>query len=389
MGSEKHNKLVEALGEEIRSGKFAASGRSFPSERALAMRFGVSRVTVRLALQELRGHGLIVPCVGKGTFLTPRARKLGGTIGLIVPALAGSEYAPAIMSAVARLAHAHGYVLLFTELSSLKPEDQAQQVKSFAAELLARQVVGVLYQPLENFPDAVRWNREITACFVNAGIPLVLFGCDIAMPLEARSDFDVVGIDNADAGRRLVRHLLERGARDIHFQMRSNSASAYYDRLEGVAAAVLGAGLPFDRRKNVLVADPSNLAALRRHLRQGRPDAFICGSDTMAGYFRQTLARAGLSVPEDVLLAGFNDLQVARLLSPPLTTVHQPCDEVAETAFRFLVERMSGARITPRRCLLSAPLVVRASTERPVGMPRGEVKSMSKPKRKTKQESRA
>jgi len=367
MGSEKHRQLVAFLGEEIRSGKFAASKRPFPSERALAARFGVSRVTVRLALQELRGHGLLVPKVGKGTFLTPQARKLGGTIGLIVPALAGSEYAPAIMSAVSRLAHAHGYVLLFTELSSLTPEAQARQVKSFAAELLARQVAGVLYQPLENFPAAARWNREITACFTRAGIPLVLFGCDISLPLETRSDFDVVGIDNADAGRRLVRHLLDRGARTIHFQMRPNGASAYNDRLEGVAAAVLGAGLPFDRRKNVLTADPSDLGALRRHLRKGRPDAFICGSDTMAGYFLQTLAQAGLSVPEDVLLAGFNDLQVARLLTPPLTTVHQPCDEVAETAFRFLVERMADARISPRRCLLSAPLVVRASTDRVPG----------------------
>lgn len=353
----KYGEIVATLVEEILGGRFASGA---PSVARIMVRFNVARATAVRALDELKKKGLVTSRPGKGTFLTREGKSR--KIGLIVPALAGSEYAPAIVSAVSGLARVNGYVLLLTDLSSLEPADQAQQVRAFASELVDQRVAGVLYQPLENFPDAERWNREITGYFTQAGVPVVLFGCDIAMPPNARSGYDVVGIDNADAGRQLVQHLFAAGARKIHFLMRPDCASAYYDRLEGVAAAVRNLGGTFSHEANVLVADPTDARALRRHLRRERPDAFVCGSDTLAGYFRQTLEQIGLSVPKDMLLAGFNDLQVARLLSPPLTTVHQPCDEVAATAFRFLQERISGQTCSPRKCLLNAPLVVRAST---------------------------
>lgn len=353
----KYAEIVTTLVEEILGGRFTSGA---PSVARIMSRFGVARATAVRALDELKKKGLVTSRPGKGTFLTREGKSR--KIGLIVPALAGSEYAPAIVGAVSRLARVNGYVLLLTDLSSLEPADQAQQVRAFASELVDQRVAGVLYQPLENFRDAERWNREITSYFTQAGIPVVLFGCDVSMPPNERSAYDVVGIDNADAGRNLVRHLFAAGARNIHFLMRPNCASAYYDRLEGVATAVRDLGGCFNRETNVLVADPADVRALRRHLRRERPDAFVCGSDTLAGYFRQTLERVGLAVPRDMLLAGFNDLQVARLLSPPLTTVHQPCGEVAETAFRFLQERISGLSCSPRKCLLNAPLVVRAST---------------------------
>ena len=358
----KYAEIVAVLMKEILDGRFASGA---PSVVRIMKRFSVARATAVRALDELKKKGLVTSRPGRGTFLTREGKSR--KIGLVVPALAGSEYAPAIVGAVSHLARVNGYVLLLTDLSSLAPADQAQQVRAFASELVAQRVAGVLYQPLENFPDAERWNREITGYFTQAGIPVVLFGCDVSMPPNARSGYDVVGIDNADAGRSLVRHLFDVGARKIHFLMRPNCASAYYDRLEGVATAVRDAGGSFVREVNVLVADPADVRAVKRHLRRERPDAFICGSDTLAGYFRQTLEQVGLTVPKDMLLAGFNDLQVARLLSPPLTTVHQPCDEVAATAFRFLQERMAGRNPSPRKCLLNAPLVVRASSWKKAG----------------------
>ena len=79
---------------------------------------------------------------------------------------------------------------------------------------------------------------------------------------------------------------------------------------------------------------------------------------------RNTLRKFGLGVPEDVMLAGFDNVQYARLMSPPLTTVHQPCADLARIAYRTLRERISDASLPPRRILLPAPLIVRESTQR-------------------------
>ena len=93
-----------------------------------------------------------------------------------------------------------------------------------------------------------------------------------------------------------------------------------------------------------------------------RPDAVICESDQVAMLLWNTLRKFGLGVPEDVMLAGFDDVQYAMLMSPPLTTVHQPCADIAKIAYRTLRERISDADLPPRRILLPAPLVVRDST---------------------------
>ena len=70
-------------------------------------------------------------------------------------------------------------------------------------------------------------------------------------------------------------------------------------------------------------------------------------------------------MPDDLLLAGFDDMQYARLTTPALTTIHQPCAQIARTAFRRLVDRISRPEL-PAICIsLPAPLVARESTNRP------------------------
>ncbi len=94
------------------------------------------------------------------------------------------------------------------------------------------------------------------------------------------------------------------------------------------------------------------------------PDAFVCGNDKTAARLRQTLARLGRKVPEEIMLAGFDDVRCAVTMLPPLTTVHQPCEDIALVAYRALRERMRDPSLPPRRILVPAPLVVRESTHR-------------------------
>lgn len=87
-------------------------------------------------------------------------------------------------------------------------------------------------------------------------------------------------------------------------------------------------------------------------------------NDQAAAILAQTLETLGLEIPRDVMLAGFDDVRVARRMDPPLTTIRQPCADLASMAFRTLVERIQNPSLPPREILLTAPLAARASTKR-------------------------
>ena len=90
-------------------------------------------------------------------------------------------------------------------------------------------------------------------------------------------------------------------------------------------------------------------------------DAFICANDLTAARLMQSLANIGLRVPQDVRVAGFDDVKFATLLSVPLTTIHQPCQGIATVAFDAMLERISGKPIPPRSLMLTPSLGVRES----------------------------
>ena len=141
------------------------------------------------------------------------------------------------------------------------------------------------------------------------------------------------------------------GAKSVHFMMQPNCAWSVHARKDGVATALANAGCS---RFRTLVAKADDLGALKRHLRRGRPDAFVCANDTTAAKFKQTLMRAGLRVPADIGLAGFDDIQLAALMTPPLTTIHQPCNEIGAVAYETLIGRILNPALPVREICLSA-----------------------------------
>ncbi len=106
-------------------------------------------------------------------------------------------------------------------------------------------------------------------------------------------------------------------------------------------------------------------------------------NDAIAGEFRIELEKAHLRVPQDVLLTGFADLQIAKLMSPPLTTIHQDRLAIARTAFNRLLVRIENAALPASEIFLPAPLVVRDSTTRPT-ISRKSTKKASRPRRKAR-----
>ena len=356
----KYRKIFADLQKSIRDGLYP-NGVPLPSEESLVRKFNVSRITVVKAMDELVKRGLVYRRRGAGTFATPTARLESGRLGLIMPSLSFGEIFPSICQSLTRCAQEDGYTFLLGDISAATPKERACQACAVARSFVDQHVAGVILQPLAFLRQPERVTQEILALFDSAEIPVVLIDRDIDIAAKSiRHDF--VGIDNVAAGRALGEHILATGAKRIHFLMRPNCATVIRDRLVGVQSALAEKSL----QVKVVVADPSNAAALRPWFkrRRSRPDAVICESDQVAAILNNALLRFGLGIPKDVMLAGFDDVHYATTMVPPLTTVHQPCADIATVAYRTLRERMGNASLPTRRILLPAPLVVRESTRR-------------------------
>ena len=347
--------IFEELQKDIRGGLYS-HGVPLPSEEALIRRYGVSRITVVRAMDELRKRGLVWRKRGSGTFATKAAQNESGRLGLIFPSLSFGEIFPAVCQALTRFAQKDGYSVVLGDISSPSPSRRAREACDVARMFVGQNVAGVVLQPLAFLKSPERVTKSILSMLAEAGIPVVLLDRDIP---SSDVPHDFVGIDNLSAGRALGSHLVERGARRIAFLMRPNCASVIRDRMDGVMS---GAGRRF-MPNGVIVAEPSDAKALAPLFsRRNRPDAVVCESDYVAAQLRNTMASFGLAVPKDVKLAGFDDVRCAVSATPPLTTVHQPCDDLALVAYQTLRGRMREPFLPTRRILLPAPLVVRDST---------------------------
>ena len=357
----KSSQLYEQLKNDILSGCYSESC-VFPSEVALSRRFGVSRSMMTNVVRELERDGLVTRYQGCGTFVTKHgaSRK----IGLLVPGVSITDFCKPGVSEINRLASKEGYDLRFREIWSELHLGRVAQVRDFAADFIRGNVAGVIYEPLSG-SEGDEVNSRILNLFERKKIPVVLLDCDI-VPFPERSRYDVVGVNDVEAGARIVRHLLSVGAKHIHFLFGDLRPMTFINRIAGAEAELRLAGAKASCGGNILYAEADDLKALKRYLKRQkrRPDAFVCCNDAIAAVFRQTLEKAGLRVPEDIMLTGFADLSIASLMTPTLTTVRQNREQMAQTAFRQLVERMENPSLPPCDIFLPSPLVVRESTNR-------------------------
>lgn len=356
----KYLEIAATLKREILEGKYEDSER-FPSEEALARRFGASRPTIERALRELKRAGLLEARAGSGFYLTFAARNATGVIGLIAPDYGKIDFFTDLCGSIAEAARAEGYGVLLGDATAPGSKNRAAFAVSLARAFAERRTAGVLLEPVDLVPDSQVATRRVLDILAERHIPVVLLDRDYVPP-PARSEFDLVGIDNFAAGYRLGRHLIDAGARSIRFLTQSDYASTIRSRIHGVAQAAIDAGLAWNA-SCVVETDPADVAAFRRLMRgKGRPDAFVCRNDPLAARLLQTLSALKIKVPGKVKVAGFDDAKIATLLNPPLTTIRQPIAELASTAVASLLQRIREPSLAPRAILLDAPMVARAST---------------------------
>lgn len=211
-----------------------------------------------------------------------------------------------------------------------------------------------------NIDGAIIVSHHTSDRFVDqiaASVPVVYGG----RPVEYGPDDYFVDADNIAGARSATAHLIGLGRRRIATITGLITMPASIDRLQGFREAMEAAGLTAAGTADGGFTSGGGAAAMQQLLSDGTaPDAVFVASDLMARGALAVLASAGLRVPEDVAVVGFDDSPVATAVTPALTTVRQPSLEQGQAIADVLLQRLSGAQ-PPHATILPTELVIRAS----------------------------
>jgi LacI family transcriptional regulator len=209
---------------------------------------------------------------------------------------------------------------------------------------------GVIVSSMEN-------DDPIVDALMRSARPFVLVGRH-----SQTEPVSFVDVDNRGGAQAAVEHLAGHGYRRIATITGPQNMVAGLDRLNGYRAALEAAGLPYDpdRVREGDFSDSSGYAAMQALL-SAHPDAVFIASDAMATGALAALADAGLRVPEDIALVGFDDIPTTCRTNPPLTTVRQPIQQVGQLAAELLIRRIQNPAEPPQSIVLPTQLVVRQS----------------------------
>lgn len=179
------------------------------------------------------------------------------------------------------------------------------------------------------------------------------------------SRYPVVELDNRGAARAMVQYLLECGHKDIAVISGPAESPIVRDRLAGMQDALLAAGLQL-AAEHLVQGDfsmPSGFAAAQQLLQLSRmPDAVFSMNDEMAIGAMAAFKAQGLRIPEDISVAGFDNIEFAGYTDPGLTTIDQPAEAIGRQAMRALYQLMHQQPLAQPHLVLPYQLVIRGST---------------------------
>lgn len=344
---------VELYVQRLLQTKQWQPGERLPSEHALARQLGVSRLTVRRALAELRRRGLICQEQGRGTFVAGAGGR-GHGIGVVVPDLHTGFFLDVVRAVREEAARIRVEARIFSSDGTAAGERAQVQAA------LGMGLQGLLVVPVGGQDNGVFFSE-----IVGRGIPVVF--------LDRFYDgvsADFVGIDDFGGGYLLTSYLLKKGYRRIAFVTREGfEVSSVARRHEGYRAALREAGLTWNEHLSIRdsVAEPDDKSALVRLLTSASvPQAVFCVNDQVADACVRAVQAAGLRVPADVEVVCFTGKPKLDT-APPLTHIRRPVAQMVSVATEHLVSRLRDfpRMPAPFRVLLPVDLVLGPAETKP------------------------
>ena len=288
--------------------------------------------------------------------LTPRAHQAPPTVSVIVErlpvAIASDPFNRPILQGLEFAARQHGYRIAMEFVS---PDDQPADGHWARGSTAGVVILG----GGDLSPDWVE-------AAVDTAVPVVML--DNVIP---GLDLPAIVPDNLAGAHAVTRHLLDMGHRRIGFIRGPSKYWTLSERLAGFTLALIQAGVWQEQAlvpPRVSHSEEKGYGEMRLLLDLPEPPtAVVAVSDKAAvGAYRAVLER-GLSIPGDVSIVGFDDIEVGRALNPPLTTVHVPGEEMGRVAFerlRHLIDGNESPRSRQIKWTIPATLVLRGSVAR-------------------------
>jgi len=292
----------------------------------------------------------VIQHIGFQPNLAARGLAAGRTrvIGLVIPtgltAIFSDPYFPLVIQGVSSACNAHGYSVM---LWLAEPEYERKTINQVLYNGL---IDGVIVASMLLDDPIIQRLLESPQIFMTIG----------RHPTNDQLNF--VDVDNRTGAHQAVAYILHTGRRRVAMITGPRNMIAGRDRYQGYQDALRERGL---QAQPELVAegqfsDMSGYLAMKQLLPQ-RPDAVFVASDAMAFAAMRAIQEAGLCIPDDVAVVGFDDIPAAAISNPPLTTVRQPILRTGSIAAEMLIERIEHPEAQASRIILPTELVIRAS----------------------------
>jgi DNA-binding LacI/PurR family transcriptional regulator len=351
-----HIQVAAILKERIESGLWP-NGTGLPSEKELCAEFDVARGTIRQALQTLEREGYLRREQGRGTFVQLSAavtpdRTPSRRLAFIVPYVRDSSV-PSILIGFQQVAEQANFSVIFNHVNN-----DLKQQERVIRKLIAENVAGIALYPV----DSENLSLAVLDSLHQAGIPIVLIDRYLR---SAATDY--VMADHFGGAIRGTHYLFEQGHRRVGFISWLSPAVSMEHRYLGYKQALAERDVPLDERlicyvEGYPVFDYSQLAAYLSG--PERPTAVFSANDQIAIALYRAAASVGLSIPGDLAVLGFDNLDVSPHLDPPLTTLAQPFTQIGQVAAELLLRRLQGEQGHCQQITLPAQLIIRESCRR-------------------------
>ena len=345
--------------------------KQIPSERELCEIYNVSRTTIRKAIDELVKEGLLIKRPGKGNFvkeISSFTQKKGlkkgpekdtGNIlfircthhspAEIVSSIRDDIFYPKIMAGIDLGVTKRKYHCL---VRNIYEYDDPQRIEDELGELVQK-VDGIICGELHS--------QEFLQKLLAIQIPLVLVS-----PSVITNETDIVDIDNFTGGYRATDYLVNLGHREIAFIGGPSSSLPAQKRKNGYLEALKKAKIPIHQER-ILSCNWQYEAGYKAMIEllklNPRPTAVVAGSDLLAIGAMNAIKDAGLKIPDDLAIIGFDGIDMAGEIQPSLTTMHVRKFQMGEIAADLIFEQLQGDRDYPVRVAVPTVLIERSSSK--------------------------
>jgi LacI family transcriptional regulator len=278
------------------------------------------------------------------------------TIGVIIPRL-NSYFMSTVIAGMEKVANDEGYNLIISQSS-----ESAQKEIASAKTMFNNRVDGLMVSLAYDTDDISHFE-----VFSQKNIPLIFFD----RVVDNKNSMNVL-IDNRKAAYEATKHLIEQGCKRIVHITATPKRNVYIDRLLGYKQALADFNIPFKDQYvivgNLSQEDGTEAAKLLRNLKP-LPDGVFVANDNCAVGCLLALKQAGIRVPQDVAVVGFNNDPVSKVIEPNLTTINYPGYEMGEVAARNLINHLNGISSiqSTNTILLRSELIIRESSKKITG----------------------